>query len=681
MKNNLHPSKVGKIKSALALTLTALALLFGPRPAVAQSNNAPFVFTYQGILTDSNGAVVPSGGVIVVRPIVLHCSPIPCISFSTNITCWTCPPYTTNGTGFGQPITNNYKTGPGGGFTMEISMDPSFLETNLGGDLYLQMYVGPDDQSLVQLWPPQLVTSTPFAAVASSLSGPLPASSLSGTVASTQLQGVYDNVLIMTNTNNVLAGDGSQLANVNATTVGGQTAVSILGGVSAANAATSANIPGAIVARDTNGNISAGSINLSGALNLPFPAVLSSGGTNFLIEEGSLYMGFNDSTTPQPSTALHNTGFGDWALRYDASTSAATGSYNAAMGEGALGNNTSGSGNMAAGFEALTNNYTGSYNTASGYETLWRNTNGSYNTATGAYALQYDTGSSYNTATGAFALWNDASGSFNTANGYLALYIDSSGFDNTATGASALQNDTTGSFNTANGYLALYTNSTGSNNTATGLSALQNNTTGSGNIALGYGAGLNLATGHTNIYIGNQGTGEGFYNAENYTIRIGATNYYPTNTYIAGIYGNVNFDGTPLQVYVDAGGHLGVQGSSERFKQNIRSMDDASDTLLSLRPVTYQYKPGYDPKGRAQYGLVAEEVDKVDPNLVVHDDQHGIYTVRYDAVNAMMLNEVLKQHRKVEDQKTEIQDLKQQNDSLAQRLQELEAAVKSITKK
>ena len=220
------------------------------------------------------------------------------------------------------------------------------------------------------------------------------------------------------------------------------------------------------------------------------------------------------------------------------------------------------------------------------------------------------------------------------------------------------------------------------------LNALFSNTSGSNNIALGYFAGYNLSTGNNDIYIGNPGTGCNFSPDENNTIRIGTINNtncpatnYTANTYIAGIYDNGSLDGTQVPVYVDDCGHLGIVCSSERYKQNIRSMDNASEALLSLRPVTYQYKPGLDPKGRSQFGLVAEEVDKVDPDLVVHDAQHGIYTVRYEAVNAMLLNEFLKQHRKVEDQSAEIAALREKAgkvDALEKRLSELEEMMQSL---
>jgi hypothetical protein len=226
-----------------------------------------------------------------------------------------------------------------------------------------------------------------------------------------------------------------------------------------------------------------------------------------------------------------------------------------------------------------------------------------------------------------------------------------------------------------NGVDALYSNTSGNNNTADGFQALYS-VSGNNNIAVGFNAGQNLTTGNYNIDIGNPGSP-----GEETTINIGQQGAQ-TSTFIAGIYNNVSFNGTPLAVQVDAVGKLGVAGSSERFKQNIQSMAGASGVLLSLRPVTFRYKPEIDPKGIPQFGLVAEEVDKVDPDLVVRDGKNQIYTVRYEAVNAMLLNEFQKEHKKVEAQATEIQDLKQQlaatQQELASRLARLEKAVARV---
>ena len=219
---------------------------------------------------------------------------------------------------------------------------------------------------------------------------------------------------------------------------------------------------------------------------------------------------------------------------------------------------------------------------------------------------------------------------------------------NTATGDYALFNLTRGTRNTAIGFQALNTNTTGSENTAIGFFALQDNTTGRNNIALGNAAGI-FTLGDNNIHIGNLGA------QESDTIRIGTVaghgiRDFQSNTYIAGISGVTIAGGVP--VVIDANGHLGSTTSSERFKDEIKPMDKASEAILALKPVTFHYKKGLDPDGIPQFGLVAEQVQKVNPDLVARDAEGKVYTVRYDAVNAMLLNEFLKEHRTVQELKS-----------------------------
>ena len=277
-------------------------------------------------------------------------------------------------------------------------------------------------------------------------------------------------------------------------------------------------------------------------------------------------------------------------------------------------------GNTAEGQNALLNLTTGDFNTALGWLTLRSNTEGEFNTATGAGALFSNTIADQNTATGVGALLSNTTGSFNTAMGVLALF----------------QNTTAG-FNVAVGDHAL-ANSTGSENTAIGRAALFHNTSGSQNIALGVSAGLNLTTGDNNIDIGNAGEAD-----ESDTIRIGATQ---DRTFIAGIRATQPPVGVILPVLIDFNGQLGTTVSSRRFKHEIKPMDKASETILALKPVTFHYKS--DNTETPQYGLIAEEVAETNPDLVVRDKDGEIYTVRYDAVNAMLLNEFLKEHKTVQ---------------------------------
>src|SRR5437016_1835988 len=272
------------------------------------------------------------------------------------------------------------------------------------------------------------------------------------------------------------------------------------------------------------------------------------------------------------------------------------------------------------------------------------------NTVLGDDALLNNTTGHDNTATGFDALLHNMIGSNNTANGSNALFSNTTGSMNTATGSIALVNNTTGSHNTANGLEALRSNTTGFDNTANGVNALFNNTTGGSNVALGNNAGMNLTTGSNNIDIGNVGMA-----GESKHIRIG-TSGTQTKTFVAGISG-VTVPGG-VGVIVGTNGQLGTVVSSERFKDSIKPMDKASEASLALKPVTFRYKKELDPDGIPQFGLVAEDVEKVNPDLVARDDQGKPYTVRYEAVNAMLLNEFLKAHRKMEEQEANIAQLK-----------------------
>jgi hypothetical protein len=330
-----------------------------------------------------------------------------------------------------------------------------------------------------------------------------------------------------------------------------------------------------------------------------------------------------------------------------------------ALGEDALLNNTDGINNTAMGFNALFSHTTGYNNTATGAFALASNTGNIDNTATGAFALYSNnsggfsntaTGSNalfsnttgvQNTATGSRALDSNTTGNSNTADGASALGANTTGNRNTATGGFALSQNTTGFSNTANGFGALGVSTTGSRNTANGDDALLSNTTGGNNIALGFEAGKRLTTGSYNIDIGNPGEA-----GEANTIRIGKQGTQRT-TFIAGISGATVPTG--VAVIVDASGHLGTTTSAARFKEAIKPMDKASEVILALKPVTFHYKQEIDPDGIPQFGLVAEEVEKVNPDLVARDEQGKPYTIRYEAVNAMLLNEFLKEHRKVEE--------------------------------
>lgn len=295
--------------------------------------------------------------------------------------------------------------------------------------------------------------------------------------------------------------------------------------------------------------------------------------------------------------------------------------------------------NTALGLDALVSNTDGTYNTAVGEKALQLNTLGYLNTAVGAEALRANINGHHNTALGGSTLSYNETGAGNTAVGLAALYLNVEGSDNTAVGYGALNQQTTGFSNTAVGKQALGVSEGTIGNTAVGSTALAN-TTGNNNIGLGVSAGVSLTTGNDNIYIGNYGT------IEDGAIRIGWS-VYQKRTFIAGISG-VGVTGTP--VYVNSDGQLGVVLSSARFKEDIEDMGDASDDLLRLRPVRFRYKRDLEPSGAEQYGLVAEEVARVSPDLVSYDTEGRPETVRYQFVNAMLLNEVQKQARQLDAQ-------------------------------
>ena len=343
-----------------------------------------------------------------------------------------------------------------------------------------------------------------------------------------------------------------------------------------------------------------------------------------------------------PMAPGRNSAFGFAAL-----FSNSTGGYNTAAGWYALEKNSTGGHNTASGAQALADNSDGNDNTASGYQAMEKNTGGGANTANGAYSLQNNNGQR-NTASGAYALAANLNGDSSTATGYQALasYNGNDG-GNTADGAGALFKNTEGSQNVAAGNAALYF-STGSGNTAIGSAALYSSTDGVNNIGVGNAAGINVTTGSNNVEIGNYGK-----DTDSDTTRIGTSQ---TAAYIAGIYGTQVNGGSA--VYVTASGQLGVHGSSERFKTHIAPMPDLSAKIARLRPVTFQYRT--DAQGVLQYGLIAEEVDKVYPELVIRDDSGKIQGVRYEELAPMLLREVQKQQVAIAAQAAQIRDLTQE---------------------
>jgi hypothetical protein len=390
-----------------------------------------------------------------------------------------------------------------------------------------------------------------------------------------------------------------------------------------------------------------------------------------------------DSALLNLTTGLYNTAIGLFSLRNNTTGSfntgvgagtllTNTGVENTAVGAGALLSNTTGRDNTATGESALFFNTTGRENTANGANALLNNTTGNNNTATGFQALASNTTGGANTANGLQALANNTTGGHNTANGYQALRSNTIGSDNIATGFEALRANTTGSGNTGNGATALRNNATGNDNTAVGNGALFNNTigdntavgaralshntTGAENTALGVDAGRDQTTGSGNVYIGRSMVGVA-----------GESN----KTYIR----NINFtglDGAAVTVDVSTG-LLGHATSSRRYKEEIQPMDQSSEALYQLNPVTFRYKKEINRTQAVSFGLIAEEVAEVNPALILRDTAGRPETVRYDAVNAMLLNEFLKEHRHVQEQDAIIARQQKQIEALTAGLQKVTA--------
>jgi len=321
--------------------------------------------------------------------------------------------------------------------------------------------------------------------------------------------------------------------------------------------------------------------------------------------------------------------------------------------------------NTAEGQNALFSLTTGIANSAFGWYSLFSNTDGSFNTALGAGTLLFNVGNqtnfegTQNTAVGAAALLSNTSGAFNTANGALAL-----------------AGNTNGRYNTAFGANALASNQTGESNNAFGESALRSNISGSFNTAIGDSAGANIR-GNGNICIG-----EGVFGTagENGIIRIGDTvNGFSGGEacYINGIYGKVIDPATTLAVGMDASHRLGTAVSSERFKRDIQPMGKASEAIMALKPVMFHYKS--DSKNTPCFGLVAEHVAEVNPDLVIPDKEGKPYAVRYDQVNAMLLHEFQKEHRRNEEQEATIARLIGTDKRQQKQIEALTAALQKVS--
>ncbi len=342
---------------------------------------------------------------------------------------------------------------------------------------------------------------------------------------------------------------------------------------------------------------------------------------------------------------------------------------NTAEGQNALFSLTTGGFNTAVGYLSLRSDSTNSFNTAIGAGTLLAN-DASSNTATGAGALLSNTAGSGNTANGAFALFSNTIGIYNTASGFQALNENIDGGRNTAVGDQALQHHQTGDYNDAVGARALLSHTSGSGNNAVGDSALNVLSSGNDNTAIGDSAGGNLITGDGNIYIG---------------VGIGGLNTESNHTYIRNInVTSVSGGGTDTVTVNLSTGLLGHLSSSRRYKEGIKPMDNSSEGLYHLKPVVFRYKKEIDQMQSPAFGLIAEQVAEVNPALVARNSQGQPESVHYEMVNAMLLNEFLKEHCKVQEleatvakQEASIADLKRtvanQEGTIAQQQNGIEA--------
>lgn len=436
-----------------------------------------------------------------------------------------------------------------------------------------------------------------------------------------------------------------------------------------------------------------GSVGLGGSTTLDNSGVLSVGASAPLMSSG----GQNPSVSLSGTVAVANGGTGATTasgarnglgaaasganaditslsgitgnITLPASTSAANGNV-FKSGDHFI-HNYGGASNVFVGVGAGNFSLTEGNNSGVGHRALQANSTGAGNTAVGQEALTANTGGSTNTALGAVALYSNTTAHNNTAVGANSLQANSTGQNNTAIGQAALQVNTAGD-NTAVGWKALQASTSGSSNTAVGNGALLVNSTGSTNIAVGNLAGANLTTGSNNIDIGNAGVA-----AESNTIRIGTAGTQ-TATYIAGIRGVTTGVANGIAVLIDGNGQLGTVSSSQRFKTDIHDMADTSSKLMQLRPVTFRYKPEIDPSATRQYGLIAEEVEKVMPDLVAYAKDGKIETVKYHLLAGLLLNEMQKQQRQIATEQERVAEQARAMKVQAQQIEALTTQVREV---
>ncbi len=356
--------------------------------------------------------------------------------------------------------------------------------------------------------------------------------------------------------------------------------------------------------------------------------------------------------------------------------------FNTAEGDYSLFNLTTGQFNTAIGFNALRSNTTGNHNVAFGLNTLLFNTTGTGNMGVGGGCLRSNLTGNNNTAVGYQAMSANTV-SDNSAIGYQALFHNMTGTGNVANGFQAAFANAGGSYNTANGWLALPGNTSGIWNVADGAFALGNNDTGSYNVAVGVQAGLGITSGDRNTCLGTTTCG-GTTTADN-VVCVGwgaAGENISDRAYIPNIgqFAQASGGGVEFVTVRLTDGKLGHSLSSRRYKEDIKSMGDASELIYKLKPVSFRYKKTPEQQSdNLDYGLIAEDVAEIDPQLAIRNGKGQIESLRYLAVYNMMLNEFLKEHRKVEAQQATIAELKSTMDVLTAQLKEQAAQIQKVS--
>jgi len=371
--------------------------------------------------------------------------------------------------------------------------------------------------------------------------------------------------------------------------------------------------------------------------------------------------GYPGGNTAEGQNALlsRSTGGFNTAIGWYSLNALTTANFNTGIGAGTLVLN-NGDGNTAVGAGALLLNTAGAHNTAVGVTALLNNDSGTFNVAEGDGTLLNNTTGNENTAIGFQALFQNATTGFNTAVGFNALFSNT-GNNNTAIGHAALSSNTSSNANTAVGGEALSDNTSGSQNTANGQQALSHNISGSDNVGLGFLAGSGVTTASNVICIGANVAG----------------NNVDDSCFIGNIFGATSSNG--VGVFVNMNGRLGTMTSSRRFKEEIKPIEQASKALYALKPVSFRYKKAIDPTGTPQFGLVAEEVQKVNPDLVVRDKDGQPYSIRYDQVNAMLLNEFINEHKAFLEEQRKVQKLEAALEAVNQRLKEQESKIERVS--